>query len=566
MANRFPLIIDSATQRIEELPATDNLDLAGSNISSVANITSTGNITTSGNISASYFLGNGSALTGIVSAPGGSNTQLQYNNNGSFGGISTVTYDGSNISLGAIGNVKITGGSANQYVQTDGTGNLTFSTLNPASYELQPVNAATTINISLSGTQTIDGVAVTVGQRVLVKNQSVTTDNGVYVCQASAWTRATDFTTGASTLLGGVTVSVIAGTNYAGTQWICSNTSTITINSSPITFARNNINRIIASTLYSDVAAYVVQDPSVTNSIAFGNGANAQASQSTALGALANAGSYATAVGWSARAVGLGSTALGINANTINGTRSIAIGENANGNASLTVSLGYAAYAQGGNAIVIGTNTIGLGVSAISIGSTANANGANSIVMGYGSKATNTNTISIGENAGGSTSPSGTAGANAIAIGRYAGFNTQGANSIAIGANAGYTNQAANTIILNATGANLDQTTTNTFTVKPVRNVITGNVMFYNNTSGEISYDTLANNTSNISAANVTINSGGFMKLASYTSAALTAITGSIGWMAAVSDSAAGSNPNGMVAFWDTTNNRWSYIHDNSAV
>jgi hypothetical protein len=36
--------------------------------------------------------------------------------------------------------------------------------------------------------------------------------------------------------------------------------------------------------------------------------------------------------------------------------------------------------------------------------------------------------------------------------------------------------------------------------------------------------------------------------------------------MAAVSDSAGGSHPNGMIAFWDTTNNRWSYIHDNSAV
>jgi hypothetical protein len=90
--------------------------------------------------------------------------------------------------------------------------------------------------------------------------------------------------------------------------------------------------------------------------------------------------------------------------------------------------------------------------------------------------------------------------------------------------------------------------------------------MFYNNSTGEISYDTLANNTSNVSAANVTINSGGFMKLASYTEAALTAITGQIGWMAAVSDSAQGSNPNGMIAFWDTTNTRWSYIHDNSAV
>ena len=80
---------------------------------------------------------------------------------------------------------------------------------------------------------------------------------------------------------------------------------------------------------------------------------------------------------------------------------------------------------------------------------------------------------------------------------------------------------------------------------------------------------TNANNFSasgNISAANVSINTNGFMKLASYTASALTAITGQIGWMAAVSDSAGGSNPNGMIAFWDTTNSRWSYIHDNSAV
>ena len=44
------------------------------------------------------------------------------------------------------------------------------------------------------------------------------------------------------------------------------------------------------------------------------------------------------------------------------------------------------------------------------------------------------------------------------------------------------------------------------------------------------------------------------------------AITGSVGQQVCVSDSGGGSNPNGMMAFWDTTNTRWSYIHDNSAV
>ena len=70
----------------------------------------------------------------------------------------------------------------------------------------------------------------------------------------------------------------------------------------------------------------------------------------------------------------------------------------------------------------------------------------------------------------------------------------------------------------------------------------------------------------NTYANNVSISSGGFMKLASYTAAGLTAVTGQIGWMAAVSNSSGGGNPNGMIAFWDTTHSRWSYIHDNSAV
>jgi hypothetical protein len=52
----------------------------------------------------------------------------------------------------------------------------------------------------------------------------------------------------------------------------------------------------------------------------------------------------------------------------------------------------------------------------------------------------------------------------------------------------------------------------------------------------------------------------------SYTAAAANAITGAVGWQIAITNSGGGGNPNGMMAFWDTTNTRWSYIHDNSAV
>jgi hypothetical protein len=56
------------------------------------------------------------------------------------------------------------------------------------------------------------------------------------------------------------------------------------------------------------------------------------------------------------------------------------------------------------------------------------------------------------------------------------------------------------------------------------------------------------------------------MKMPVKTTSTLTAITGQAGWMSAVSNSAGGGSPNGMMAFWDTTNSRWSYVHDNSAV
>jgi hypothetical protein len=65
-----------------------------------------------------------------------------------------------------------------------------------------------------------------------------------------------------------------------------------------------------------------------------------------------------------------------------------------------------------------------------------------------------------------------------------------------------------------------------------------------------------------VTASNVQINTGGFVKYPVYTVANLTAITGQVGWTAAVSN----SSPGGALAFWDTTNSRWSYVSNNLAV
>lgn len=68
-------------------------------------------ITATGNITASYFIGNGSQLTGITGGggsgtPGGANTQIQFNDGGSFGGSAGFTFDKTSNVVSAVGNIN----------------------------------------------------------------------------------------------------------------------------------------------------------------------------------------------------------------------------------------------------------------------------------------------------------------------------------------------------------------------------------------------------------------------------------------------------------------------------
>ncbi len=83
----------------------------------------------------------------------------------------------------------------------------------------ESVFVATTANITLSGTQTIDGQSVTAGKRVLVKDQSTATQNGIYVCAAGSWSRSTDFAAGSSEA--GAYAYVEAGTANGTLKYVC---------------------------------------------------------------------------------------------------------------------------------------------------------------------------------------------------------------------------------------------------------------------------------------------------------------------------------------------------------
>lgn len=97
------------------------------------------------------------------------------------------------------------------------------------------VDVATTANITLSGEQTIDGV-LTSASRVLVKNQSTQSQNGIYVSAAGAWTRATDMD--AWSEVPAAAVFVEAGTTQADTAWVCTSNDGGTLGTTNITFVK----------------------------------------------------------------------------------------------------------------------------------------------------------------------------------------------------------------------------------------------------------------------------------------------------------------------------------------
>lgn len=100
----------------------------------------------------------------------------------------------------------------------------------------EPVRAASTANITLSGAQTIDGVSVIAGDRVLVKNQSAGADNGIYVAASGAWARAADFDAAAEVV--GSAVFVSEGSANGNSQWHMTTDGPITIGTTAMVWAQ----------------------------------------------------------------------------------------------------------------------------------------------------------------------------------------------------------------------------------------------------------------------------------------------------------------------------------------
>lgn len=158
----------------------------------------------------------------------------------SVGTITTGTWNATDIALGAGGtNASLTAvnggvvystasamaitsaGTAGQALVSAGAAAPVWTTLTleniPDAWVKRSVKTATTANITLSAPQTIDGISVVAGDRVLVKDQTAAAENGIYIVAAGAWTRAADADSASE--LAGAQVAVDQGTANGGSTW-----------------------------------------------------------------------------------------------------------------------------------------------------------------------------------------------------------------------------------------------------------------------------------------------------------------------------------------------------------
>jgi hypothetical protein len=117
-----------------------------------------------------------------------------------------------------------------------------------------PVRAASTANIAtLAGgaPNTLDGVTLAASDRLLLKDQSTGSQNGLYVVTTlgtganGTWTRATD-ADGAGELMAGTLVTVQEGTTYADSIWELSTDGALTIGTTALTFTRKDVQASIS--------------------------------------------------------------------------------------------------------------------------------------------------------------------------------------------------------------------------------------------------------------------------------------------------------------------------------
>jgi len=210
------------------------------------------NLTINGTLSTQDEVVNGNLQISSLTSPG-------VLHNDASGNISTSLVTDADITSGTITNDKLANISSDDIpgdiVVRDGSGNFATNMITLDGSVVNPTDAATKAyvdsvvttgivpkapavvisltNQALSGLTTIDGVALSAGDRVLLNGQTNPVENGLWVVQGGAWNRPADFASG--TEAGSAYVLILSGTINAGTSWLCSTPNAI-IDTDPINF------------------------------------------------------------------------------------------------------------------------------------------------------------------------------------------------------------------------------------------------------------------------------------------------------------------------------------------
>ncbi len=131
-----------------------------------------------------------------------------------------------------------------------------------------PCRVATTANITLSGLQTIDGLTLIANDRVLVKDQTDATKNGLYSVQETAWVRSVDFNDN-NEVINGVLVSVWAGDTNDGI-WQVTYTGTLNFGTTEFNFTQVVASMPLTTTAYTRGFLTAADAPAARSTLGLG--------------------------------------------------------------------------------------------------------------------------------------------------------------------------------------------------------------------------------------------------------------------------------------------------------
>lgn len=182
-----------------------------------------------------YVIGQASAVAGAALGTAATGTSLRYARADHVHAMPTLSQVGLPTAAVSLNSQRITNLAEPTNAQDAATKNYVDSVAQGLDVKASVV-VATTANITLSALQTIDGISVVANDRVLVKNQTAPAENGVYLAQSGAWTRATDMD--AWTEFVSAFFFVERGTTQADSGWVCTVDPGGTLGTTAVAFAQ----------------------------------------------------------------------------------------------------------------------------------------------------------------------------------------------------------------------------------------------------------------------------------------------------------------------------------------